>query len=234
MEEERCDLISLVCHLRVNQQTPDLSLHLISCELVLIQSRSSNPCINKRQKHYQEYNNPLYFSCGSPGYHATDRIEVNISSSGPTSNTAEPFTATNTAQSSSSTPVSTKVQQLETVVEDDEALFLGGYVTQAEDSWIPIYDEVIRDDNDIEDLDLGVSSIELDACDNLLIDIIIPPTTPSDKVPQILLKKSAQSASPFIKPVPMHHHKRNRRIRLKEKSSAFAIIIDMDILYRSC
>ena len=59
-------------------------------------SRSSNPCINKRQKHYQEYNNPLYFSCGSPGYHATDRIEVNISSSRPTSNTAEPFTATNT------------------------------------------------------------------------------------------------------------------------------------------
>lgn len=47
-------------------------------------------------------------------------------------------------------------------------------MTQAEDSWIPIYDEVIRDDNDIEDLDLGVSSIELDACENLLIDIIIP------------------------------------------------------------
>lgn len=78
--------------------------------------------------------------------------------------------------------MSTKVQQLVTVVEEDEALFLGEYLTQAEDSWIPIYDEVVRDDNNIEDLDLGVSSIELDVCGNLLIDIIILSATPSDKV----------------------------------------------------
>lgn len=54
-------------------------------------------------------------------------------------------------------------------------------MTQAEGSWITIYDEVIGEDNDIEDLDLGVPSIELDVSENLLIDIIIPSTTRSDK-----------------------------------------------------
>ena len=135
MEEQRCDLISLVCHLRVSQQNPPEPT-FYQLHSGFDPGKSSNPYINNPQKHYQEYNNPLYFSCGSPGHHATGRIKVNISSSRPTSNTTEAFTATikNTAQSFSFKPVRTKVQQLETVVEDDEALFLGEYATQAEES----------------------------------------------------------------------------------------------------
>lgn len=96
-------------------------------------SKSSNTYINNPQEHYQEHNNPLYFSCGSPGHHATDRIEANISSSCPTSKYNRGIHSDKySSQSSSSTPVRTKVQQLETVVEDYKALFLGEYVTKAE------------------------------------------------------------------------------------------------------
>lgn len=49
------------------------------------------------------------------------------------------------------------VQQLRTVVEECEASLLHGYVTEVEDSWIPIFDDIIWEDDGIKDFGLNAS-----------------------------------------------------------------------------
>lgn len=79
-------------------------------------------------------------------------------------------------------------------------------------------------------MDLGVPSIELDVCENLLIDIILPSTTPSDK------QSSAPNPVEKVGAVSLTVHKTSNDVpsqeeskdMLKKKSNAFAIV-DMDI-----
>lgn len=73
------------------------------------------------------------------------------------SDTTNLLISTITAQSSSFQPVCAKAQQLRTVVEEYEVSLLHGYVTEVEDSWIPIFDDIIWEVDGIKDFGLNVS-----------------------------------------------------------------------------
>ena len=98
-------------------------------------SRSLNPYVKSSQNHHD---NSLYFSYRTPDQDATDCAHVNIGSAHPACSTTKASIFTNTAQSSHFPPVSRKLQQLGTVITDDESSLPCKYMKEASDSWIPI------------------------------------------------------------------------------------------------
>lgn len=187
-------------------------------------SKSSNPYVKTFQSHR---NNLLDFSCGTPGQVTTDFAKVNLSSAHPAaSDTTKSSLSTIIAQSSSCPPVCAKVQQLETDIGEYEASLPHKSVTEVKDSWIPIYDKISWEDDGIEDLGLGVSSVQLDICEGPRMDKVIPSTTTSDKDTNSTEKISTVSCNVYksITEVPAQEEFRDM---LKEENNVFAI--DMDI-----
>lgn len=111
-------------------------------------------------------------------------------------------------------------------IEEYEASLPHKSVTEVKDSWILIYDKISWKDDGIEDLGLGVSSVQLDICEGPCMDKVIPSIITSDKNTNSTKKISTVSCNVYrsITKVPTQEEFKDI---LKEENNVFAM--DMDI-----